>query len=118
MVRVHIKPRSEDEVRSSPVSLKVSCKLLGGYDSELASYVVAGFTSDSELGYSTIPPLNASITRNLRSDLEWPDVVNKEIAKELKHGRIWVPSKNFLITRTVRLLSWAFLPNGILENLA
>ena len=90
-LRAYRQPRPESEVSSSSVNPRALRKLLDGYDSSLASYLVAGFTSGFRLGCSTIPPLDGSIPKNHRSACERPDVVSKKIAKELKLGRIMGP---------------------------
>ena len=64
-------------------------KLLTGYDPELASQLVSGFTDGFSTGCENLPAGHA--TQNLTSCQEAPQVIDRYIADELQAGRIAGP---------------------------
>ena len=75
----------------SPVSPVALCKLLTGYDVNLAAYLVHGFTYGFRIGCIGLPPQHQGVVHNLKSSDEFSEVIDSKIAKELALGRIMGP---------------------------
>lgn len=65
--------------------------MLQGYDSNLSHYLIHGFTYGFRLGCLNTPVQSQTLTKNLKSAFEYPEVIDAKIKKELKLGRIIGP---------------------------
>lgn len=75
----------------SPVSPAVLHERLTGYDSDLRKYLVHGFSYGFKIGCFDLPTQFDVNVCNLKSADEYPQVIDKKIAKELSLGRVLGP---------------------------
>ena len=75
----------------SPVCPITLASALHGYNNNLVSYLVHGFTFGFQIGCVGVPPPPTSGIRNLHSADTFSSVIDRKIAKELTLGRILGP---------------------------
>lgn len=75
----------------TPVNWKVLSNLLHGYDKEISEYLCSGFHQGFQLNFQGFR--DSSDSPNLKSALEFPEIVTAKISKELEAGRIAGPFK-------------------------
>ena len=106
----HTKEIDRDSIYSkarSPINISNLEKELKGYNPQEADILLQGFSSGFSLHYKG--PRLAYESKNLKSVLQFPDIVQKKIDKELSEGRIAGPFENRPIS-TLRVSPIGLVP--------
>ena len=79
---------SKHQLLPSPVSPSILRHVLEGYDNNKTQYLTQGFTQGFRIGCIDLPNKPQLLATNLKAAFPFPDVIDANISKEIKLGRI------------------------------
>lgn len=88
MGRLRLQNPAANPVVPTPVQLAPLSRYLDGYDEQEISYIITGFQEGFKLDF--IGQQDLQVSPNLKTALEYPEIVTEKLEKERAAGRIAV----------------------------